>query len=248
MESKMANAPTESLAQIYDSLAHRCAAGDGINDYYTLPIIKHFCPPSANSALEVCCGVGRIAVELAKRVPSVWGIDISQEMIANARQRSQVVPNPPIFVHGDVLTYDFGGQTFDYVYGVYFVTYFEVSALLEKLIPLTRAGGRIFFVDGLLGPGAASFRLVDVARQYIDYTRFMRQHGMSVDSLGWFVHRLKRRAFLVSEGWKKVERWKRTHRDNHSQLSWTQQFSSTLSDAKIEQITPRLACAVWDRK
>ena len=164
----------ESLAQIYDLLAPRYADGDGINDFYTLPIVKHFCLPSARCALEVCCGVGRIAVELTKNVQSVWGIDLSPEMIAIARQRSQSVPNKPVFIQGDLSAYDFGDQSFDYIYGAYFTAYFEIGALIRKLITLTRTGGRIVFIDGLQGPGIGSFRLMDIARQYIDYTRFMR--------------------------------------------------------------------------
>ena len=75
----------ESLAQIYDALAHRYADGDGINDFYTLPLVKHFCLPSVNNALEVCCGAGRIAIELAKNIQSVWGIDLSFETQKVAR-------------------------------------------------------------------------------------------------------------------------------------------------------------------
>jgi ubiquinone/menaquinone biosynthesis C-methylase UbiE len=238
----------ESLARIYDALAWRYAKGDGINDFYTLPIIKCFCPSSARCALEVCCGVGRIAVELAKNVQSVWGIDLSLEMIVDARQRAQSISNRPVFIQGDLSAYDFGAQTFDYIYGAYFTAYFEIGALLQKLIPLTRPGGRIFFIDGLQGPGIGSFRLADVVRQYGDYVRFMRQHGMSVDTLQWFVHRLKRRMFLASKEWKKVERWKREHRDRNPQSNWAEQFLRVLPDAKIEHITPRLTCAIWDRK
>jgi ubiquinone/menaquinone biosynthesis C-methylase UbiE len=237
----------ESLAQIYDSLARRYAEGDGINDYYTLPIVKHFCPPSASSALEVCCGVGRITVELAERIPSVWGIDLSPEMIACARRRSQVASNKPVFIQGDLSTHDFGDQTFDYVYGAYFTAYFEFGALLQKLIPLTRAGGRIFFIDGLQGPGISSFRVLDIARQHTDYARFMRRHGMSFNGLGWFVHRWKRKMFLASEDWRKVECWKREHRGSNSQPNWTEQFLGALPNARIERITPRLVCAIWDR-
>jgi ubiquinone/menaquinone biosynthesis C-methylase UbiE len=238
----------ESLAQIYDALAHRYAEGGGINDYYTLPLIKHFCPPNVSRALEVCCGAGGIAIELARNVPSVWAIDLSPEMIACARQRSQDVTNKPVFIQGDLSVYDFGGQTFDYVYGAYFVAYFEIRPLLQRLVRLTRADGRICFVDGLQGPGMSSFRLRDVARQYADYTRFMQRHGMSVDALQWFVHRLKRRRLLVSRDWRQVERWKREHRGSDPQSIWTEQFLEALPGARIERITPRLVCVIWDRK
>ena len=240
----------ESLEQIYNSIAPRYAQGDGINDFYTMPIVKHFCPPAANSVLEVCCGAGRIAVEIAKNVSTVWGIDLSSEMICYARRNADMASNKPVFTQADLLAFDFGGQTFDYIYGVYFVTYFQVDALLQKLIPLLNEGGRFLIIDGTHGPGdpgATPFRFRDLFRQYVDYTKFMQRYGMSVNRLGWFVHRLKRRALLASPGWRKVEGWKREHGNNTNSKIWTEQLLTILPNAKIEQITSRLVCAIWDR-
>jgi SAM-dependent methyltransferase len=242
--------PTLSIEQIYNSLAPYFADGDGINDYFTLPIIKHFCPSSATSALEVCCGVGRIAVEIAKNVRTVWGIDLSSEMICYAKQKAETAPNKPVFTQGDVLTFDFGTQTFDFIYGVYFITYFQVDALIQKVIPLLNKGGRFFIVDGTQGPGvpgAQPHGLGDKFRQYTDYSKFMRRYGMSVNCLGWFMHRLKRRALLSSAGWKRVEQWKREQGNNANSQIWTEQLLTILPNVKIEQITSRLACARWDR-
>ncbi len=220
----MNTAAKESLKQVYDSIASRYEAGDGINDYFTLPIVQHYCPHSAHSVLEVCCGVGRIATELAKNIECVWGIDLSQEMIRYARRRSEGLVHPPVFLQGDLLAYDFRSQTFDYVYGVYFTAYFEIAKLLDKLIPLTRPGGRIVIIDGLLGPGAMSFRPLDVLRQDYGYIRFMRQYGIPVNHLGWFTHQLKRRLFLASSQWKQVERWKRANLSNGQKPSWADLF------------------------
>ncbi len=240
----------QSLEQIYNLLAHRYADGDGINEYFTLPVIKHFCPATASSALEVCCGVGRIAVEVAKNVQTVWGIDLSSEMICHAKRNADTVTNKPVFAQGDLLSFDFGDQTFDYIYGVYFITYFQVDALLAKLIPLLRKGGRLFIIDGSRGPGdpnARPVRLIDIFRQYVDYNQFMRRHGMPVSSWRWFAHQLKRRALLTSPGWKQIEQWKREQENHTNSQLWTEQLLTILPDAKIENITSRLACARWDR-
>jgi ubiquinone/menaquinone biosynthesis C-methylase UbiE len=64
---EVANLASESLAQIYGSLAHRYAQSNGINDFCMLPLVKRYCPPSATRALEVCCGAGGFAIEFAKR-------------------------------------------------------------------------------------------------------------------------------------------------------------------------------------
>jgi SAM-dependent methyltransferase len=213
-----------------------------------MPLVRCFCPPGAKSALEACCGVGRNAIELSKRVESVWGIDLSHEMIATARRQSEGIAHSPHFVEGDLLTYDFGGLTFDYVYGAYFITYFDTDALLQKLISLTHPNSRLFIFDGLLGPGIGSFRFTDILHQYRGYVRFMHRHGMPVDSYGWIRYRLRRHAFLVSKDWNRVERWKRQSSPGISTVTWGDRFRETLPDATIENITPRQACAVWDRK
>ena len=245
---KMPDSPNESIAQIYDSLAHWYAGREGINEFLTMPLVQHYCPPGAKSALEVCCGVGRNAIELSKRVESVWGIDLSHEMIETARLQSDASANPPHFVEGDLLKHEFGGQTFDYVYGACFITYFDTDTLFRKMISLTHPGSRLFIFDGLLGPGQGKFRVVDILRQARGYVRFMRQHGMPADYVGWFLYRLKRRAFLVSNDWKRVERWKRERSTAVTKTTWGERFREMLPDAKIEYITPRQACAVWDRK
>jgi ubiquinone/menaquinone biosynthesis C-methylase UbiE len=244
----MPDASTQSLSQIYDSLAHWYAGDAGINEFLTMPLVQHFCPPGAKSALEVCCGVGRNAIELSKQVESVWGIDLSHEMIATARRQSEGITNPPHFVQGDLLAYDFGGQTFDYVYGAYFITYFDADALLQKLVSLTHPGSRLLILDGLLGPGQGKFRVEDILRQAREYVHFMRRHGMPGDYVGWFLYRLRRRAFLDSNDWKRVERWKREHSLATPRVTWGEQFREMLPDAKIEYLPPRLACAIWDRK
>jgi len=241
---------TQSLEQIYNSIAPYYADGDGINDYYTLPIIKHFCPPSATSALEVCCGVGRIAVEIAKSVETVWGIDLSREMICRAKSKAEMASNKPVFAQGDVLAFDFGDQKFDYIYGVYLVTYFQIDALIQKLTPLLRKDGRLVIIDGTHGPGvpgAMRSGLRDMFRQSADYTKFMQRYGLSASTWEWFVHQLKRRALLSSPGWKQVEQWKREQGSNTNSKIWTEELISILPNVKIEQITSRLACAMWDR-
>lgn len=237
-----------SLSGIYDTLADQYEQGDGINDFFFLPLVKYYCASHARSALEIACGVGRTATEIAKSVDCVWGIDLSQKMIGYARQRSAGAVRPPVFVQGDVLAYDFGYRTFDYVYGVYCMAYFDVAALLDKLIPLVAPGGRLFAINGLRGPGESTFRILDLAQQYVSYRRFFRQRGLPIDTAGWLAHRLRRRAFLMSKDWKRAENWRRAYREAKHPPSWADQFRARLPDARIEQITPRLACALWDRQ
>jgi hypothetical protein len=79
-------------------------------------------------------------------------------------------------------------------------------------------------VDGLRESNASRFRILDLARQYVDYARFMRQHGMPFSSLDWFAYRFKRTMLLISKDWKKVERWKQEQRGDKPHQIWTEQI------------------------
>ena len=57
------------------------------------------------SILEIGCGTGRVALRLATEGISVTGMDLSPEMIAAARQKSQSVPNVR-WVEGDMKDFD----------------------------------------------------------------------------------------------------------------------------------------------
>lgn len=54
-------------------------------------------------ALDIGCGVGRLTRALAQRAKLVYGIDVSNEMIARAREFHQDVPNIR-WLHGDGLS------------------------------------------------------------------------------------------------------------------------------------------------
>jgi SAM-dependent methyltransferase len=53
-----------------------------------LPIVQEFCP-ARGTAVEIGCGVGRLIIPLARHFQRVVGIDISPEMIRQARQNAQ---------------------------------------------------------------------------------------------------------------------------------------------------------------
>ncbi len=52
------------------------------------PMILAAVPPGCRPALDVGCGDGLLAVRLAERAKRVVGVDLSEEMIAQARRGS----------------------------------------------------------------------------------------------------------------------------------------------------------------
>lgn len=60
--------------------------------------------------LDVACGAGRYARALARRGMRVTGIDLSEELIGIARERSPFLPGKPDFLRGDARRLPFARQ------------------------------------------------------------------------------------------------------------------------------------------
>ncbi len=50
------------------------------------------------TAVDLACGTGSVALQLAKRGIQVTGVDISEDMLCVASQKAQSLENPPLFV------------------------------------------------------------------------------------------------------------------------------------------------------
>lgn len=99
--------------------------------------------------LDVTCGPGLYAVELARRGCLVTGLDFSPAAITHARELAQVqrVNGRCTFIQQDVRQMNLGGQTFDaalLLYGQLAVfTRSEARALLAQIGQTLRRGGRL---------------------------------------------------------------------------------------------------------
>ena len=70
---------------------------------------------STARALEIGCGMGRILKPLSERIEKAFGVDISAEMIARARQGLAGLGNVEVFVTRGRLS-DFEDASLDFVY------------------------------------------------------------------------------------------------------------------------------------
>jgi SAM-dependent methyltransferase len=99
--------------------------------------------------LDITCGPGFYAVDLAQEGCSVVGVDFSPAAIAYARQlaESEGVADRCTFVEQDVLQMDYEGQGFDaalFIYGQLAVfPRHQAQLLLEKVACSLRPGGRL---------------------------------------------------------------------------------------------------------
>ena len=101
--------------------------------------------------LDVGCGCGQTSLELAERVGphgSVVGIDISQPMLARARERqSKLQMKNLAFLHADAQTHPFERERFDLIFSRFGVMFFnDPPAAFRNLCTALRPDGRLCFL------------------------------------------------------------------------------------------------------
>jgi ubiquinone/menaquinone biosynthesis methyltransferase len=100
---------------------------------------------SGSRALDLACGTGDIAFELAARGARVIGLDITERMIELARQRAR---DRASFLVGDMLALPFPADSFDLIttgYGIRNVP--DIDAALAEIQRVLRPGGRVLSLD-----------------------------------------------------------------------------------------------------
>lgn len=98
--------------------------------------------PEDGRILDVACGTGVLFPEILKRNPSqLWGIDLSEAMIAKA---SQKFDDPRLHLIASDF-FDFHGTGFDVVtiYSAY-PHFMDKDALIRHVSEILKPGGRIF--------------------------------------------------------------------------------------------------------
>jgi len=99
-------------------------------------------------ALDLCCGTGDVAAELARSGAAVIGLDFSAPMLAVARQRQAKTPRGVVFVQGDALHLAFADAQFDAVtisYGLRNLASLEGG--LREMWRVAKPGGRLLALD-----------------------------------------------------------------------------------------------------
>lgn len=99
-------------------------------------------PAEVATALELGCGPGTWTEILAERAARVTAVDISAEMLGQARRAMAFQPNVD-FVHSDIARFDAKGQKYDRVISVRVLEYVpEWQSVVEGLGGLLAPGGR----------------------------------------------------------------------------------------------------------
>jgi SAM-dependent methyltransferase len=109
-------------------------------------VVLNAVPDHCRRALDVGCGEGLLARELAKRCENVVAIDVDPIVLERARAAAN--PHGVTFVAGDVLTYPLPENGFDFISAVAALHHLPLTVALRRFSALLRSGG-VLAVIGL---------------------------------------------------------------------------------------------------
>jgi len=151
--------PTEQVQDLFERIA---PVYDQLNDWLSLGLhrvwkqmaVKWSGAKPGDHCLDLCCGSGDLALELARRVRpggQVWGVDFASAQLAIARQRHQQPSNVNLSISwmlGDVLNLPFDDDRFDAAtigYGLRNVE--NISHCLQELYRVLRPQAKAAVLD-----------------------------------------------------------------------------------------------------
>lgn len=149
-----------SIEADFDRLALLDDEGWTANNHYHDSLLKYV-PESCENALEIGCGTGAFARELARRARRVVAIDLAAEMIRVARKRSAGIANVE-FELADAMRWEFPKSQFDFVCSIATLHHLEQRELLVKMKGALKPGGVLVVLDLVESSGLVE-RMMDFA-------------------------------------------------------------------------------------
>jgi ubiquinone/menaquinone biosynthesis C-methylase UbiE len=147
-----------SIEADFDRLALLDDEGWTANNHYHSSLLKHV-PQNCENALEIGCGTGAFARQLAKRCKRVVALDLSAEMIHVARSRSTQVDNLE-FQLADAMTWSFPQSHFDFACSIATLHHLEQRELLLKIKDALTPRGVLVVLD-LVESSSLAERMLD---------------------------------------------------------------------------------------
>jgi demethylmenaquinone methyltransferase/2-methoxy-6-polyprenyl-1,4-benzoquinol methylase len=123
----------------------------GLHRYWKKRVVKEARPRTGERALDLCCGTGDIALELARNGADVTGLDFSEGMLKVARERQSKAGTCSMrtqFVSGDAQNVPFPDGTFDIItigYGLRNLASWEAG--LREMQRVAKPGGRLVILE-----------------------------------------------------------------------------------------------------
>jgi len=153
-------APERNAAGLMDAMyRHQRHIYDASRKFYLLGrdrLIDELIPPPGGSVLEIGCGTGRNLVAIARRYPgrSCYGLDVSAEMLATARQSVERagMSGRIVLRQADATAFDpqalFGQAGFDRIVISYALSMIPPwRGVVEEALRRLSPGGELHIVD-----------------------------------------------------------------------------------------------------
>lgn len=139
-------------------------------------LFSDFIGNSKSLVLEIGCGTGLFTKELAKTDNRIVAIDISDALIARAKQRVHAANVE--FVAGNAYQSKFQPNTFDFIVGSSSLHHLEVDLALKEFSRILKPGGGIMFTEpNMMNPQVALIKNVPAIK---------RRAGDSPDETAFF--------------------------------------------------------------
>jgi SAM-dependent methyltransferase len=119
--------------------------------------------------LDYGCGSGGFSVRLAARGARVYGNDISEYLVSQARAASARRNLGAEFYVGDAHHTPFPPAMFDYVFGNGILHHLELDRAYREVARVLKPGGKAFFMEPLIGhPLVEAVRWATPGRRTVD--------------------------------------------------------------------------------
>jgi len=116
------------------------------NSHYHRFLLRHV-PTHCHNALDIGCGKGAFARLLASRADHVLAIDLSPNMIKEARRLSASFPETIEYRVEDAASYDFRTEQFDCIASIATLHHLPAAELLPRIKRALRPDGTIIILD-----------------------------------------------------------------------------------------------------
>jgi SAM-dependent methyltransferase len=147
------------VGEIFDYIANE------YDDWYETPlgatvdrverelVLEMLEPHPGQNLLDLGCGTGLYAVDLARQGLQVTGLDISSAMLEKARSKSRRLGLDINFIQGDATSLPFDDQTFDSVLSVAAFEFIpQPEKFIREALRVVKNGGKV--VIGVIGGGS----------------------------------------------------------------------------------------------
>ena len=136
---------TELISADFDRIALLSAGDWNHNCTYHDYLLRHL-PTACGEVLEIGCGAGEFSRRLASRSRQVLALDLSPEMLRQARERSTEFPNID-YQLADVMTRTFAEEQFDCIASIATLHHLPTAELLRRAKRLLRSRGVLLVLD-----------------------------------------------------------------------------------------------------